>query len=246
MKETKDFIFGIHTILEAIDAGKEINKILIKKGLQGSLSAELRAKITERNITSQYVPEIKLNSITRKNHQGCIAFISPVEYQDLESLIPMIYEKGETPFLIMLDGLTDVRNFGAIARTAECAGAHGIIIPKRGGVHVTSDAVKTSAGALHKIPVCRVENLANTIEWLQQSGLQVIAASEKAQHNYHEIEMTSPTLIVMGAEDTGVSDPVIRKADQLVKISMVGTIASLNVSVAAGILMFELLKQRQM
>jgi 23S rRNA (guanosine2251-2'-O)-methyltransferase len=244
VKEKSDFIFGFRTIIEAIDAGKEVNKILLKKGLQSELYAELRKRIKEREIPVQFVPDQKLNSISRKNHQGVIAFISPVEYYILEQLVPTLYESGKTPFILMLDGVTDVRNFGAIARTAECAGVDAIISPKKGGAQVTSDAIKTSAGALHKIPVCRVDSLSKTIVYLQEYGFQVIATSEKTNDNYFSIDLTPPTVLVMGAEDKGISDDIIRTADRMARIPVLGSISSLNVSVAAGIIIYEMVKQR--
>jgi rRNA methylase, putative, group 3 len=189
------------------------------------------------------VPEERLSRLTRGQHQGVIAFVSEIEYTSLEQLIPMIYEQGRSPFVVLLDGLTDVRNFGAIARTAECAGVDALIIPERGSVSVTADAIKTSAGALHRLPVCRVSSIASAVALLQQSGLQVVAASEKASDLYTETDLRLPLGLVLGAEDHGVSTDVLRMVDHIVRIPQVGAIGSLNVSVAAGILIYEVVRQ---
>jgi 23S rRNA (guanosine2251-2'-O)-methyltransferase len=237
-------VFGTRAVIEAIEADKEINKVFVKTGLNNDLAKELTQLLRERDIPFQYVPEQKLNYLSPKNHQGVIAFISPVSYSNTEELVQQLFEQGLTPFLIMLDGLSDVRNFGAIGRTVECAGAHGIIISTKGGVSVTPDSIKTSAGALHSIPVCRESNLAKTVEFLQQSGITVVAATEKTENKYYDIDFTKPVCIVLGSEDEGISNPVIRKADYLVQIPIAGKISSLNVSVAAGVLMYEAVKQR--
>ena len=197
----------------------------------------------ERTIPVQIVPEERLTRLTRKQHQGVIAFISEIEYTQLDQLIPMLYEEGRSPFVVLLDGLTDVRNFGAIARTAECAGVDAIIIPERGSVSVTADAVKTSAGALHRIPVCRVSSIQAAVTLLQENGIQIVAASEKAADIYTESELSLPLGLVLGAEDHGVSQGVLRRADKIVRIPQVGAIGSLNVSVAGGILIYEVVRQ---
>ena len=184
-----------------------------------------------------------MTRLTRKQHQGVIAFISEIEYTPLETLIPMLYEAGRSPFVLLLDGLTDVRNFGAIARTAECAGVDALIIPERGSVTVTADAIKTSAGALHRLPVCRVSSIMSAVSLLQASGLKIVAASEKARDVYTETELRLPLGLVLGAEDEGVSEEVLRRADHIVRIPQVGAIGSLNVSVAAGILIYEIVRQ---
>ncbi|NBC83884.1 MAG: 23S rRNA (guanosine(2251)-2'-O)-methyltransferase RlmB [Bacteroidetes bacterium] len=240
----KDFIFGIRAVLEAIGQHKEIEKILIKKGLKGELYGELIQLIRARELPHQFVPEEKINSITRKNHQGILAYVSPIEYQQLESVIPMIYEKGENPFLIILDGITDVRNLGAIARTAECAGVHALVIPTRKTAQINADAIKTSAGALHNLNVCRSQSLANTCEYLVQSGIQLIAVTEKGNVNYPKADLSVPTALVLGSEDEGISTGLLKLIDQQVSIPVFGEINSLNVSVAAGILMYEVIRQR--
>ena len=238
-------IFGIRAVAEAISAGKEVDKILIKKDLSGELATELFALIKGTDITVQRVPQEKLNSITRKNHQGVIAFISPIHYQPVEEIVASLYEQGKVPFFLVLDHLTDVRNFGAIARTAECAGVDAIIIPSKGSVSVTADAVKTSAGALMNIPVCRVASLYNTVKYLKSSGLQVVGASEKAIKDYTEADMTLPLALVMGAEDKGISTEILSLVDTTVSLPQYGKIASLNVSVAAGVMIYEVLRQRR-
>ncbi len=240
----KDMIFGIRAVLEAIQAGKEIDKILLRRDMTSELSRELFAALSGLEVPVQKVPIEKLNRITMKNHQGVIAFISPVAYQRIEDIIPAIYEAGRLPFIVVLDGVTDVRNFGAIARTCECAGVDAIVVPLRGGSALNGDAVKTSAGALMKIPVCRENNLTTALKFIASSGIKVIAASEKATQNYTEVSMTEPLAIVMGSEDEGVSPDNLRLCDQMVSIPVLGTIDSLNVSVAAGVLIYEAVRQR--
>lgn len=242
--EKSDYIFGLRAIIEAIEAGKNIDKVLIKKDLGGDLSKELFAKIKEYGVITQRVPVEKLNRITMKNHQGAIALLSPIEYCKLDDLIPLFYEEGRVPFIILLDGLTDTRNFGAIARTAECVGADAIVIPEKGSVTVTPDAVKTSAGALLHIPVCREKSILGAVKTLKSNGYKIIGATEKANVNYCDIDYDVPVGIVMGAEDTGISDDVLRACDALGAIPILGNIGSLNVSVAAGVMMYEVVRQR--
>lgn len=238
-----NLIFGIHPLIEALEAGREIDKILLKRGLRSSEVSHIMDVAKERTIPVQIVPEERLTRLTRKQHQGVIAFISEIEYTQLDQLIPMLYEEGRSPFVVLLDGLTDVRNFGAIARTAECAGVDAIIIPERGSVSVTADAVKTSAGALHRIPVCRVSSIQAAVTLLQENGIQIVAASEKAVDIYTESELSLPLGLVLGAEDHGVSQDVLCRADKIVRIPQVGAIGSLNVSVAGGILIYEVVRQ---
>lgn len=242
--EKNDYIFGIRAVIEAIEAGKEIDKVLVKKDLQGDLAQELFAATRKVGVPVQRVPVERINRITRKNHQGVIAFVSAVEYYTLETLVPSLYEAGETPFVILLDGVTDVRNFGAIARTCECVGAHAIVIPARGSVSVNADAVKTSAGALHTLPVCRERSIQEAVRYLHDSGFTIVAASEKSTCNYTDVDYNVPVAIVMGAEDVGVSPAVLRYCDEMVAIPMRGNIGSLNVSVAAGVMMYEVVRQR--
>jgi len=243
--ENSDYIFGIRSIIEAIRSGKEIEKILVKKGLQGELFAELNELIKEFQLHYQLVPEEKLNRITRKNHQGVIAFVSPITYYDPEEIITMTYEKGETPFLVYLDQVTDVRNFGAIVRNAECAGVHAILIPEKGSAQIGADAIKTSAGALHIVPICKVKNPHKMITTIQKNGIKVFAASEKAVVDYTQPDYSVPCLIVMGSEDQGISAEILKIADEYIKIPVMGKIESLNVAVASGILMYEVLRRRK-
>lgn len=244
MFEKNEMIFGARAVIEAIQAGKEIDKVLIKKDIQSDLSKELLAALKDTFIPVQRVPVERINRITKKNHQGVIAFISPITYQRTEDIVPFLFEQGKNPLLIMLDGLTDVRNFGAIARTCECAGVDAIIIPNKNSVSVNADAIKTSAGALHTLPVCREANLRNTIKFLKDSGFKIIAATEKGDYDYTKADYEGPTCIIMGAEDTGVSYDNLALCDEWVKIPMLRTIESLNVSVAAGVLIYEAIKQR--
>ena len=243
MKEN-EMVFGIRAVIEAIQADKEVDKILVKRDLQGDLSKELFEVLRGREIPVQRVPAERLDRLTRKNHQGVIAFMSAVTYQSLEDIIPFVYEQGKDPFIVLLDGVTDVRNFGAIARTCECAAVDAVIIPARGSVSVNADAMKTSAGALHTLPVCREQNLRATLQYLKDSGFRIVAATEKGDYDYTKADYTGPMCIIMGAEDTGVSYENLALCDEWVKIPMLGTIESLNVSVAAGILIYEVVKQR--
>lgn len=245
MKEN-EVVFGVRAVIEAIQADKEIDKILVKRELQSDLSKELFEALKGKDIMVQRVPGERLDRVTRKNHQGVIAFIPAVTYQRLEDIIPFVYEQGRDPFIVLLDGITDVRNFGAIARTCECAGVDAIVIPNRGSVTVNADAIKTSAGALHVLPVCKEKSINQSIRYLQESGFNVVVASEKAVENYTDVAYEGPVAIVMGAEDTGVSPDNLRICDQMVKIPQFGTIGSLNVSVAASIMVYEVVRQRML
>ena len=240
----KDMIYGIRAVIEAVQAGKEIDKILMRRDMTNELSRELFNALSGHNIPVQYVPIEKLNKITTKNHQGVVAFISAITYQHIEDIIPGIYEEGRMPFIVVLDGVTDIRNFGAIARTCECAGVDAIVVPTKGGAAINADAVKTSAGALLTIPVCREENLGNALKFLVSSGIKLVAASEKATKNYTEAGLKEPIAIIMGAEDEGVNSDHLRLCDETVSIPTLGIIDSLNVSVAAGVLIYEAVRQR--
>jgi len=240
----KDFIFGIRSVVEAIKSGKELDRVLIKKGLKGELFQELSEMTRKLHIPVQYVPVEKINRVTRKNHQGVVAFISPIVYHNIEEILPELYENGKNPLILVLDSISDVRNFGAIARSAEVAGVHAIVIPERGAAQVNADAIKTSAGALHIIPVCRARSLEETLSFLKDSGLSIVAASEKGEKLYYECDMTGPLAIIMGSEDKGVSPSLLNSADELVKIPQCGEIESLNVSVAASVLIFDAVRQR--
>jgi 23S rRNA (guanosine2251-2'-O)-methyltransferase len=239
------FVFGVRAVLEAVLAGKDIDKILVRKDSETELTKELFDALRGSRIPVQRVPVEKLNRVTMKNHQGVVAFMSEVTYQRIEDIIPTLYEEGKTPFIVLLDGVTDVRNFGAIARTCECAGVHAIVLPMTDSVSVNADAVKTSAGALHILPVCREKTIREAILFLKNSGVKVVAASEKAADNYTTVDYTGPIAIVMGAEDTGIANENLRLCDELVQIPILGKIGSLNVSVAAGILLYEAVKHRK-
>jgi 23S rRNA (guanosine2251-2'-O)-methyltransferase len=243
-KEVNQMVFGIRAVMEAIVSGKDIESLFLQRGLTGDLMAELKGLLKGHDIPSQLVPIEKLNRITAKNHQGAIAFISPITYQKIENIIPDVYERGEVPLILILDGVTDVRNFGAIARTAECTGVHAIVVPKKGAAQVNPDAIKTSAGALYKIPVCRHDSLLQTMRFLKDSGLQIVSCTEKTDDLIYKPDYTAPTAIIMGAEDEGISFELIRNSDYLTKIPMVGEIASLNVSVSAGVILYEAVRQR--
>lgn len=244
MNAYEDLIFGLRPVTEAVNSGKDIDKVLIKKNLQSDTAKELLFLLRNHRISFQFVPGEKLNKITRKNHQGVIAFISPVTFHAVENIIPAVFEKGNTPLVLILDSITDVRNFGAITRTAECTGVDAIVIPSKGSARIGAETMKTSAGALNFIPVCKSDNILNTIKFLQQSGLQIIAATEKAEKNFFEIDFTPPAAIIMGSEEKGIHPKNLKTADELVRIPVLGKIQSLNVSVAAGILMYEAVKQR--
>lgn len=240
-----EMVFGFRAVMEAVDSGADIDKIFMKKDIQSDLAKDLYAAVKGRDIPVVRVPLEKINKLCKKNHQGVVAFISPVAYQKITSLIPSLYEQGKTPLVVVLDGITDTRNFGAIARTCECAGVDAIVIPQQGSASITADAIKTSAGALLRVPVCREHNLQFVLNYLKESGLKVVGATEKAAKFYTEEDMTSPVAIVMGAEDKGISSENLVLCDECLRIPIEGFTSSLNVSVAAGIMIYEVLRQRQ-
>jgi 23S rRNA (guanosine2251-2'-O)-methyltransferase len=239
-----DCIFGLRAVIEAIKAGKEIDRLLIRQGLQGPLYHELMTEVRKHNISYQIVPLERIELVTRKNHQGVLAWLSLIEFQSIANLLPMIFEKGEDPLIIALDGVSDVRNFGAIVRSADCLGAHAVIIPEKGSARITADAIKTSAGALHSFPVCREKSIVRSIEYLKESGLKVLTATEKTGTDVSKLNIKGPVVLIMGSEDKGISRELISMSDKEVKIPMTGNIGSLNVSVAAGILLYEIARQR--
>jgi len=241
----QDVIFGIRPVIEAFEAGKQVDKLLILSTSGSTLTGELLRLAKLYAVPVQKVPMEKLNRITRKNHQGVIAFISPITYGSLEQLIPTLYEEGRSPFILVLDRVTDVRNFGALARTAEAAGVDAILIPSRGSVSVSGDAVKTSAGALHRIPVCREDNLKIALEFLKMSGLKIAAISEKSTETLWQANLKGPIALILGSEEDGISPEYLKKADVHLSIPMIGKVASLNVSVAAGIALYEVVRQRE-
>lgn len=240
----ENIIFGIHPLMEALEEGRKPEKVYIEKGLTGNSFQKLFHKIRSENIPFQMVPVERLNRITRKNHQGVIAQISLIEYHQLEDILPAIYEEGETPLVVILDRITDVRNFGAIARSAEVAGAHALVISEKESAPVNADAIKTSAGALSRIPVCREKELMATISFLRESGIRVIACTEKSKNVLYQSNLDVPLAIVMGSEEKGVSKATLAVVDEAVAIPQKGKIGSLNVSVATGIVLFEALRQR--
>ncbi len=242
--EKENIIFGVRPVIEAINAGKEIDKLYIQRDIKGSGLSELRNAVKKAKIAFSHVPIQKINKHTSGNHQGVLAFISAIELSDIEKIVPMLFDQGKTPLILVLDKLTDVRNFGAIARTAECAGVHAILLPKRESAQINADAIKTSAGALHKIPICKVNNLTDGVMFLQASGLKIVGCTEKTEQSVYDVDYTTPTAIVMGSEENGISNQVLKICDDKTKIPMKGEIASLNVSVAAGIILYEVVKQR--
>ena len=244
MIDKSQVVFGIRAVIEAIESGKQVDKVLMKKDLGGELARELLSVTREYNVPVQRVPVERINKVTRKNHQGVIAFMAAVDYYHVDDIVPALYDEGINPLVVVLDGVTDVRNFGAIARTCECAGVNCIVIPERNSVSVNADAVKTSAGALNYLPVCRERNLVKAVQYLRESGFKVMGASEKTDLNYTKADFTGPVAIVLGAEDTGISTDVLKLCDTLVAIPEFGQINSLNVSVAGGIMIYEVVRQR--
>ncbi len=246
MIKESDCIFGLRPVIEAITAGKQIDRLLVKQGLQGPLYHELMLEVRKHNIAYQIVPLERIELVTRKNHQGVLAWLSLIEYQSITNLLPMIFEKGEDPLIVALDGVSDVRNFGAIVRSADCLGAHAVLIPEKGSARITADAVKTSAGALHSFPVCREKSILRSIEYLKESGLKVAAATEKSGSDLSRLNLKGPLVLIVGSEDKGISRELLSVSDHQVSIPMTGDLASLNVSVAAGILLYEIARQRSL
>jgi 23S rRNA (guanosine2251-2'-O)-methyltransferase len=242
--EKSDMIYGTRAVMEAIAAGKEIEKIMIQSGLSNDLIKELITTARSNNVPFTFVPLEKLKRMSSKNHQGVICLLAAVSFASLDNLIDRAYSEGREPFFLLLDRITDVRNFGAIARTAECAGLDGIVIGEKGNAPITSDAMKTSAGALNHLPVCRERDLKKTLQLLRDNGIRVVACTEKASKDLYEVNLTGPIALIMGSEEDGISDPLIREADELAKIPMKGRIGSLNVSVAAGVAIYEVVRQK--
>lgn len=241
--EKKNIIFGLRPIIEAIEAGKDFEKVYLKKGAEGVLMNELAELCDRKHIRVSWVPIEKLNYLTRNNHQGAVGVTAAIEYIDVYDMLAGIPE-GETPLIVVFDGVTDVRNFGAIARSAECAGAHGLVMPLKNSAPVNADSMKTSAGALSIIPVSRVGSIRNTLRILRNEGLQIVAASEKSTDLIYDADLRKPTALVMGSEDTGVSREVLKMCDLQLSIPIRGTIESLNVGAAAAVLLFEAVRQR--
>jgi len=241
-----NIIYGIRPVIEAIEAGKQIDKIFVKKGSDAPLIRELKNVAKQHKVQIQEVPVEKLNRLTRNaNHQGAVAQAAAVEYADIAEVVTQIEQKGENPLIVVFDGITDIRNFGGIARSAECAGAHALVMPVKNSAPVNADAIKSSAGALNIIPVCRVGSIRNTLRYLQERGIQIVAASEKADKTLYQANLKKPTAIVMGSEDTGISREILKMCDTTLSIPLSGTIESLNVAAAAAVMLFEAVRQRQ-
>jgi len=241
-----EFIFGLRPVIEAIRAGKQIDRLLVRKGLKGDLYHELINEVRAKGINYHAVPADRIDRVTRKNHQGVIAWLSAIEFQNIENILPSVFESGDDPLVLLLDGVTDVRNFGAIARSAECMGVHAIIIPEKRSARINADAVKTSAGALNNIPVVRADSIMKAVSYLKQSGLKIVAASEKSDTALNKQDISGPLTLIMGSEDRGIGRELLAEADMHVSISTSGLTSSLNVSVAAGIILYEINRQRQL
>ncbi|MDP2424451.1 MAG: 23S rRNA (guanosine(2251)-2'-O)-methyltransferase RlmB [Bacteroidales bacterium] len=241
---TEQIVYGVHSVTEALNTGKEIEKVLIQNGAKGEWIPSIRKILNDRDIPLQYLPLEAMNRIVKGNHQGIAAFISPVQYQNIESIIPFVYESGQTPLIVVLDRITDVRNMGAIARTAECCGVHALVMPSRGSAQINADAIKTSSGALLTLPVVRSMNLKETLNFMKESGLQLIAATEKGKTPLWQASFKVPTAIIVGSEESGVSPEYLKLCDATALIPLTGSLASLNVSVAAAMFLYEVIRQR--
>lgn len=243
--EKEHQIFGIRAIIEAIQAGKEVDKVFLQKDAQGELMKDLMKVMKRNNVNFSYVPVEKLNRLTPNNHQGAVATIAPISFQNMETLVEQVLESGKTPLFLILDQISDARNFGAIIRTAECTGVNGIIVQKAGSAPVNGDTVKTSAGAVFNVPICKVEHIKDAIFFLQGSGIKTVAATEKTDQNIYDLSLNEPLAIIMGSEDRGINPSVLKIVDEKAKLPMFGTIGSLNVSVACGAFLYETVRQRQ-
>ena len=241
-----DFVFGLRPVIEAIGADKEIDRVFIQNGLRNELFRELMVKLKQHDIPYKFVPIVKLNKITRKNHQGVVAYISPITYDNIEHVLPGLFEKGVDPLILIMDKITDVRNFGAILRTSESTGVNAVVFPSQGSAVLNSGTVKSSAGAIYNISICRSDNLKDTIDFLKNSGLKIAAATEKGAELYTNADLTGPLALIMGSESDGVSGEYLKRSDMKLMIPMLGTTASLNVSVAAGVLLYEVVRQRSL
>jgi 23S rRNA (guanosine2251-2'-O)-methyltransferase len=237
-------IFGIHPVLEAIKAEKTFDKILLQEKIDAAVTRQIKDYCKEHVISLSEVPKEKLNRITGKNHQGIIAFLSPIEFYDVDDIVEQKFSEGVDPFILVLDKITDVRNFGAICRTAECAGVHAIVIPKKSAAQISEDSIKTSAGALMTMPICKVRILTETVKHLKDRGLRIVSCTEKTDDLHTAADLSGPIAIVMGSEEIGISREIVNISDNAVKLPMLGTIESLNVSVACGILLYEVIRQR--
>lgn len=243
--ENQTQIFGIRAVMEAVNAGETIDKVFLQKDLKGELFSELESLLNRNSINKSYVPVEKLNRLTNKNHQGVVAQIAPIEFHDMETLVLNVLESGKTPLFLLLDQLSDVRNFGAIIRTAECTGVSGIIIQKKGGAPVNGDTIKTSAGAVFKVPICKVDHIKDAVFYMQASGIKVIAATEKTDDTLYDVSFVEPCAIIMGSEDRGINPSILKVVDAKAKLPLLGEIESLNVSVACGAFLYETVRQRR-
>jgi len=236
-------IYGTRAVIEAILAAKNIDKVMIQSGLSNDLIKELIAVARTNNVPVAFVPPEKLKRLSTKNHQGVICLLSSISFASLDNLIFKAYNEGREPFFLILDRITDVRNFGAIVRTAECAGVDGIILAEKGNAPITSDAMKTSAGALNHVPICREKDMKKTLKLLHENGIRLVACTEKTDKSIYEVNLTGPLALILGSEEDGISDTVLRDSDELARIPLKGKIESLNVSVAAGIALYEAVRQ---
>lgn len=242
-----NLVIGLHPVMELLKSDKEIEKVLINKDLLGRQEGlDMVYACRQRDVPYQAVPMEKLNRVTPKMHQGVIAFVSPVPFQKIEHIVPTLFEAGQVPFILILDRITDVRNFGGIARTAECAGVHAIVVPEKGAAQINDDAMKTSAGALNHIPVCREKDLGKVLNFLKDSGLNIVAATEKGEDVVYDLSLNGPLAVIMGSEEDGISEFLLRKVHHEARLPQAGKIGSLNVSVATGIVLFEALRQRNL
>jgi len=243
-KQPENLIYGIRAVIETIRSGKDMEKVFVQNKFNGELLPELNQLIKERDIPVSRVPNEKLSRLTRKNHQGVVAYVSPVKYFPLDQVVTQVFEEGKQPLFVLLDGVTDVRNFGSIARTAECMGVNGLIIPAKGSAQINADAVKTSAGALNFIPVCREPDLVRAVNYLKESGIRIIGCTEKASGNFQKIDLVGPACIIMGSEDVGISPALLSLCDEVGEIPLSGSIESLNVGSACAMVLYEVSRQR--
>ena len=242
--KNNDIVFGTRPVLEAINSGKTLEKLFIQKNLKKEILEKIKSKLSNKKINISYVPKEKLNRITKKNHQGIICYISPISYQPIEEIIQRVFEKGKDPFVIILDRITDTRNFGAISRVADASGVDAIIIPEKESAIITSDSIKTSAGAINYIPICKVKSLRSTANFLKESGLKLVSCTEKGDKKFYDADLTSPCCIILGSEKDGISNSLMNVSDERLNIPMKGNVESLNVSSSASVILFEVVRQR--
>ncbi len=238
-------VYGLRPVIEAIESGRQIDKVLMQNGLSGDLANVLKTKIRQAGVPFQYVPTEKLNRMAEGNHQGVVALIAAIGYYSFIDLIPNMIEEGKSPLVVLLDHITDVRNMGAIARTAECAGVDALIVPDHGSAAINQNAIKTSSGALLRLPICRESNMKTVVNLAKQCGMQVVASTEKGSVYYREVDFSLPTMLIMGNEEHGISHELLKMSDIMAYLPVVGDVSSLNVSVAAGVMMYEALGQRR-